>query len=95
MAKYKPKPLDTSKVVLRPEQRALIEKLAANAHEVWAAKRLADGWTLGPERNDAAKTHPCLIPYAALPESEKDYDRVLVEQALSGAIALGWRVEKT
>ncbi len=95
MPMYQPQPLDTSRVTLSDPHRQLIEQLAANAHEVWAQKRIADGWTLGPQRNDAAKTHPCLIPYADLPETERDYDRVLVEQVLSATIALGWRVEKT
>ncbi len=94
MAKYVPKPLDTSRIALTEAQKQLIEQLAANAHEVWAQKRLADGWKLGRERSDAAKTHPCLVPYADLPEGEKDYDRVLVEQVLRGAIALGYQVDK-
>lgn len=91
---YKPKPLDTSGVALSDAQRQLIETLAANAHDVWSQKRIADGWRLGPARDDTAKTHPCLVPYAELPESEKDYDRVLVEQVLRGALTLGFRVEK-
>jgi len=93
MPMYTPQPLDTSRVELSGPQRQLIERLAANAHDVWAQKRIADGWRLGPARDDAAKTHPCLVPYAELPESEKDYDRVLVEQVLRGAIVLGYRVE--
>ena len=53
----------------------LTERLAENTHEVWAQRRLAEGWTYSPRRDDAAKLHPCLVPYADLPESEKDYDR--------------------
>ena len=95
MTTYLPRPIDTSQVALDDRQRLLVEKLAANAHDVWAQKRLADGWRLGPERNDRAKTHPCLVPYPSLPESEKDYDRALVEEAIKAAIALGYRIEKT
>ena len=29
-------------------------------------------WTWGPVRDDAAKKHPCLVPYDELPESEKE-----------------------
>src|SRR4051812_26133881 len=57
MTTYLPRPIDTSQVALDERQRQLVEKLAANAHDVWAQKRLADGWRLGPERNDRAKTH--------------------------------------
>ena len=47
MPAYTPKPIDTAAVTLAPDQIELIEQLAKNAHETWAAKRLADGWTLG------------------------------------------------
>jgi len=95
MEAYKPKPLDTSGVKLTSGQTALIESLSANAHEVWAAKRIEDGWVWGDKRDDSAKTHPCLVPYAQLPESEKGYDRVMVEQVIRAAVALGYRIEKS
>jgi len=95
MTTYVPRPIDTSQVTLDDRQRLLIETLAANTHDVWAQKRLADGWRHGPDRNDDAKTHPCLVPYSELPESEKDYDRIVVEQVIRAAIALGYRIEKT
>jgi len=94
MADYVPQPIDTSAVRLTDAQQALIDRLAANVHEVWARKRLDDGWRLGPSRNDNAKTHPCLVPYDNLPESEKDYDRIMVDQVIRAAIALGYHIEK-
>ena len=93
MSTYAPHPIDTSDVVLTPGQLKLIELLSANVHEVWAEKRLEDGWRYGPSRDDAAKAHPCLVPYEALPDSEKAYDRVLVEQVIKAAVALGYRIE--
>lgn len=51
------------------------EVVAAAVHETWMQGRLKQGWKYGPERNDALKTNPCIIPYADLPESEKAYDR--------------------
>lgn len=94
MTNYKPQPIDTSAVDLTPAQRELIELLAQNAHDVWARKRIADGWRYGPSRNDDKKTHPCLVDYDQLPESEKDYDRVLVAEVIRSALALGYRVDK-
>ncbi len=91
---YTPKPLATDDIELSAQQAQLVEKLAENAHEVWAQKRVSDGWTWGPERNDGEKKHPCLVPYGELPESEKDYDRALVLQTIKGALALGYRVDK-
>ncbi len=94
MADYQPKPIDTSAVTLDAAQAELIERLAANAHEVWASERMREGWRWGKNRDDDRKEHPCLVPYADLPESEKDMDRAMVEQAIKSAIALGYRVAK-
>src|SRR5215212_6607022 len=72
---YCPVPIATNGVELRADLLALAERLAENAHDNWACQRLADGWRYGPCRDDATKEHPCLVPYDALPESEKEYDR--------------------
>ena len=78
---YQPKPLDTTQVQLPDELTALIERLAENTHENWAALRLADGWTYGPRRDDERKQHPGLVAYAELSEGEKEYDRATAVQA--------------
>ncbi len=91
---YKPKPIDTSFVELPSELMELTERLAENAHDNWAKLRFAQGWTWGPERDDAAKKHPDLVPYAALPESEKEYDRKTAMETLKAILALGYRIER-
>ena len=90
---YRPAPIETSSVPLPLGLEALTERLAENAHDIWAAQRLADGWTFGPKRDDAAKKHPCLIPYAELPDSEKAYDRQAAMGTLKAMLALGYRIE--
>jgi hypothetical protein len=87
---YDPKPLDTSKVALPESLNALLEELAENTHDVWAATRIRQGWTYGPERVDAAKKHPCLVPYDQLPESEKEYDRNTAAETLKAILKLGY-----
>lgn len=89
---YAPKPLDTTGVVLPPSLQELLEKLAHNTHEAWAATRLAQGWTYGPTRNDAAKHHPCLVPYDQLTEAEKDLDRVTARETLKAILLLGYTI---
>lgn len=44
---YKPAPLDLSEVKLLPPQEVLVDKLAENAHNVWAKDRIKQGWTYG------------------------------------------------
>jgi hypothetical protein len=94
MKPYQPTPLDTSKVTLCPEIEALTEQLAENIHDRWAMQRFADGWSYGLTRNDEQKHHPCLIPYADLPETEKIYDRQTAMETLKAIITLGYVIEK-
>lgn len=91
---YTPRPIDTSGIVLAEGLLELTELLAENAHDIWARLRLEQGWTFGPERNDTAKKHPDLVPYAELPESEKAYDRNAALETLKAIVALGYRIEK-
>ena len=91
---YTPDPIDTSDIVLPENLLQLTEKIAENVHEVWAAGRIAEGWTYGEERNTAAKTTPCLIPYGELPENEKEYDRNTALQTLKLITALGYKIVK-
>lgn len=92
--KYIPKPYDTSHIQLESPLIPLLEDLAKNTHENWAAERLQDGWVYGPERNDALKQHPCLIPYAELTEQEKDYDRRTSLETLKTIKLLGYKIIK-
>lgn len=92
---YEPKPLDLQDVKLPQSLEALMEQIAENVHENWAKSRMDQGWVLGPERSDADKTHPCLIPYDELPEVEKDYDRQTATQTLKLILALGYTINKT
>jgi hypothetical protein len=91
---YIPEPIGTSKVVLSEDLLNLTEQLAENTHDIWARGRMAEGWTYGPERNDAAKKHPDLIPYNQLPESEKEFDRRTAMETLKAIVALGYKIEK-
>ncbi len=93
MDNYLPLPIDTSRIELPPTLFPLLESLARNTHEVWAARRIKDGWTFGSARNDQTKKHPCLIPYAELPETEKAYDRNTAIETLKVVLALGYRIE--
>lgn len=88
---YEPKPIDTTGIQLSREILELTELLARNNHDIWAQKRLAEGWTCGP-RNDALKQNPCLVPYEGLPDSEKEYDRQTAVQTLKTIVALGYRI---
>jgi ppGpp synthetase/RelA/SpoT-type nucleotidyltranferase len=57
---------------------AQVETMAALEHGRWNVERLRDGWRPGKPRDDGKKIHDCLIPWQALPEHIKDYDRAAV-----------------
>jgi hypothetical protein len=48
---------------------------ASASHENWMRQKEAEGWVYGEEKNPEKKTHPCLVPFDELPESQraKDY----------------------
>ena len=91
---YVPQPMDVSDVLLPEELDELVEKLAENVHEVWAKSRMDQGWTYGPERSDALKQHPCLVPYCDLPEVEKAYDRDTALGTLRFIVKAGFKLSK-
>lgn len=92
---YIPQPVDTSAVELPAEMMELAELMAENVHDVWAQTRMEQGWTYGPKRDDAQKKHPCLVPYAELPEEEKLYDRNTSQETLRFILAQGFSIVKT
>jgi hypothetical protein len=93
--KYIPKPVDTSKIYLDDDLGDLVDYLAKNTHENWAAVRISQGWQYGVERSDAHKEHPCLVPYESLPESEKEHDRTVVRELLKTLHSLGFEIRKS
>jgi len=91
---YKPQLIDTSDIQLSKEILELTERLAENAHNIWARRRLTAGWSYGPQHDDVGRENPFLVPYEDLPESEKESDRSVVMETLKAMLALGYRIEK-
>lgn len=60
--------------------RGVIEegRTPEQSHEGWSAHKLAEGWVYGPVKDPELKTHPCLVPYAALPPEQKRKDALFV-----------------
>lgn len=48
------------------------------SHESWLAFKEADGWVHGEVKDAEAKTHPCMVPYAELPDEQKAKDDIFV-----------------
>jgi len=91
---YIPQPIDTTPVSVPEELTILSERIAENAHEVWAEGRISEGWTWGPVRDDGLKQHPCLMPYSDLSEKEKEYDRRTSMETVRLILALGFEIKR-
>jgi hypothetical protein len=48
------------------------------AHESWLSEKRATGWKYGPVKSPEKKEHPCFVPYAELPPSQRAKDDLFV-----------------
>ncbi|XP_067470582.1 ryanodine receptor 3-like isoform X7 [Thunnus thynnus] len=90
---YKPTPLDLSDIKLTPSQELLVDKLAENAHNVWAKDRIKQGWTYGIQQDLKSKRNPRLVPYALLDERTKKSNRDSLREAIRTLIGYGYNIE--
>lgn len=58
------------------------------SHESWLAEKERTGWKYGPVKDPAKKEHPCMVPYADLPEAQKKKDTLFVTTVRAMAEAL-------
>ena len=47
-------------------------------HENWMKAKIKDGWVYGEIKDAEAKTHPCLVPYKDLPETQQLKDSLFI-----------------
>lgn len=69
-----------------------VEPMAEAEHNGWLAHRAGNGWTWAATRDDAAKHHPSMLPYARLPEREKEKDRNNIRHYPEFAARAGCRI---
>lgn len=61
--------------VLRLVAKGGIETPEDN-HQAWMDFKTKEGWVYGETKDAVAKTHPCMVPYAALPPIQKSKDMI-------------------
>ncbi|KAJ6667359.1 hypothetical protein lerEdw1_017337 [Lerista edwardsae] len=91
-ANFIPCPIDTSQIVLPLHLEKIRDKLAENIHELWGMNKIELGWTYGKVRDDNKRQHPCLVEFAKLPETEKNYNLQMSTETLKTLLALGCHV---
>jgi hypothetical protein len=71
-------------------QGDLLEELAEVAHEVFCQRLRSEGYTYGPQTDHKKKTHSSLMPYAKLPEDEKEQNRSNVQNIPNKLARVGY-----
>lgn len=69
-----------------------LETMAEAEHNGWMAQRAQSGWSWAATRDDAAKHHPSMVPYAQLSEDEKEKDRSNIRHYPDFAARAGYRI---
>ncbi|XP_038144308.1 ryanodine receptor 3 isoform X1 [Cyprinodon tularosa] len=90
---YKPAPLELSDVKLTAGQEVLVDKLAENAHNVWAKDRIKQGWTYGIQQDLKSRRNPRLVPYALLDERTKKSNRDSLREAIRTMVGYGYDID--
>uniref|UniRef100_A0AAZ3SMM1 Ryanodine receptor 3 n=1 Tax=Oncorhynchus tshawytscha TaxID=74940 RepID=A0AAZ3SMM1_ONCTS len=90
---YKPTPLQLSEVKLTAGQEVLVDKLAENAHNVWAKDRVKQGWTYGIQQDVKSRRNPRLVPYALLDERTKKSNRDSLREAIRTLVGYGYDID--
>jgi hypothetical protein len=50
---------------------------ASAQHDQWVAQKIEAGWKHGKVKSGVKKTHPMLVPYSQLPETERRKDALV------------------
>eukprot|EP00475_Leptophrys_vorax_P040894 TRINITY_DN7664_c0_g1_i3.p1 TRINITY_DN7664_c0_g1~~TRINITY_DN7664_c0_g1_i3.p1 ORF type:complete len:334 (-),score=84.05 TRINITY_DN7664_c0_g1_i3:34-1035(-) len=84
----------TGDTAIAGELLQLVEFLSENMHDIWAGRKIEEGWKYGRYRDNESKLHPNLIPYYELSEADKELDREGSRNILSGLIEQGYKISK-
>ena len=63
---------ETRESVISGVRRARTGVTPQTLHELWCRFKMEHDWVYGLKKDERAKTHPCLVPYDELPESQKE-----------------------
>ena len=68
---------------------ALAGNTAEQSHQSWFDFKRAHGWVYGEKKDETLKTHPCMVPYSQLPESQRAKDDLFlaVVRAVSATLS--------
>jgi hypothetical protein len=69
-----------------------VEILAEACHQAWREKKESEGYKHGEERSDKKKTHPLLVEYRALMETDKEENRMTARVTRAKLLEIGYEI---
>ncbi|XP_043197981.1 ryanodine receptor-like isoform X5 [Amphibalanus amphitrite] len=88
-ANYNPQPVDMTNLTLSREMQNMAERLAENAHDIWAKKTKHE-----LEASAGASAHPQMVPYDLLTDKEKRKDRERCQELLKYLQFQGYKLAR-
>ncbi|XP_069958037.1 ryanodine receptor isoform X5 [Cherax quadricarinatus] len=85
---YNPQPVDMTNLTLSREMQNMAERLAENAHDIWAKRKKEEFEACG------SGIHPQMVPYDMLTEKEKRKDRFRSIELLKYLQFMGYRLTR-
>ncbi|HKP90063.1 MAG TPA: RyR domain-containing protein [Thermoleophilaceae bacterium] len=74
---------------------AELEKLARLEHDRWVRDKERDGFRYGPERDDARRIHPLLVPWEELSDDDQEKDRSPMRELPQILARLGLEIRRS
>uniref|UniRef100_A0A5K3EZT7 EF-hand domain-containing protein n=2 Tax=Mesocestoides corti TaxID=53468 RepID=A0A5K3EZT7_MESCO len=89
---FVPVPINTEKVHLPTVVERIRDKLAENMHELWAMRKIDQGWVFGERRDESRRRHPCLCSFDKLQQQERQYNVTMALENLKTIFALRYNI---
>jgi len=93
-AGYQVSPLQDWDAGKRSFSKVELRQMASMEHDLWCKEKRAAGWRFAPERDSARRTHPDLVAWEDLPESERQKNEAFIRRLPALLARLGFQIDR-
>jgi hypothetical protein len=91
---YRINPLQDWDAAERTFQEEEIIQMARQEHDLWRQAKEADGWRVGPQRDEKLRTNPALVPWEALEQDEREKNLAFIHQLPELLARIGFQIDR-